>query len=106
MQPPGRSSAYLRRAAPAIHEVLRAAQQDVPYYVFGHTHMAERMPLCSTAVPPCYLNTGTWTPIAPTPAGNRQRFTCVRISRQAGATPVAHLLLWDDVTGRHESLNG
>jgi UDP-2,3-diacylglucosamine pyrophosphatase LpxH len=104
VQPPGRSSAYLRRVVPAIHDILRAAQQDVPYYVFGHTHIAERLPLCSTAVTPCYLNSGTWTPIAPTAAGNRQRFTCVHISHAPGVTPVAHLLLWDDSTGRRESL--
>jgi hypothetical protein len=89
---------------PAIHDILRAAQHDVPYYVFGHTHIAERLPLCSTAVTPYYLNSGTWTAIAPTAAGNRQRFTCVHISREPGVTPVAHLLLWDDSTGRHEYL--
>jgi UDP-2,3-diacylglucosamine pyrophosphatase LpxH len=104
VQPPARSSAYLRGVVPAIHEILRAAQQDVPYYVFGHTHIAERLPLCSTAVTPCYLNSGTWTPIAPTAAGHHQRFTCVRISREPGVAPVAHLLLWDDSTGRHEYL--
>jgi UDP-2,3-diacylglucosamine pyrophosphatase LpxH len=104
VQRPGRSSAYLRMVVPAIHDVLRAAQQDVPYYVFGHTHIAERLPLCSTPVTPCYLNSGTWTPITPIDAANRQRFTCVHISREPGVTPVARLLLWDDSSGRREYL--
>src|SRR6184192_1412915 len=59
VRPPERSSAYLRTAVPVIHGLLHTAKQDVPYYVFGHTHIAERIPLVSTAATPCYLNSGT-----------------------------------------------
>jgi hypothetical protein len=103
----GDRAAYLRRACPAIHGVLRAAGQAVPYYVFGHTHHPEDLALLDGSAR--YLNTGTWElagmPVdaaVPASAG-----TFVEITGGPGTTvPVARLLRWNDEVGRPEALAG
>lgn len=98
---PADQAVYLRRAWPAIHRVLGAAGQSVPFYVFGHTHLAEALPLADGTAR--YLNTGTWrASTGPSAPG-----TFVEITGEPGASgPVARLLRWNDELGRPEALPG
>jgi hypothetical protein len=99
-------AAYLYRAWPAIDGALRAAGQAVPYYVFGHTHLAEERPLGGGDAR--YLNTGTWSaavprgdPASPAPC----RFTFVEITDGPGGSgPAARLLRWNDEERRREAV--
>jgi UDP-2,3-diacylglucosamine pyrophosphatase LpxH len=108
-RPPKRPSSYLHRASLAIHGLLEAERKDVPFYVFGHAHTADRIPLVAHAATPCYLNAGSWTtagPLATNSTGSQDRFPFVQITHERGApAPVAHLLLWNDAAGRHEPLS-
>jgi hypothetical protein len=103
----GDRAAYVRRACPAIHGVLRAAGQAVPYYVFGHTHHPEDLALLDGSAR--YLNTGTWQ-LAGLPAGAAgpaSAGTFVEVSGGPRTTvPVARLLRWNDEAGRPEALVG
>jgi hypothetical protein len=66
----------------------------VPVVVFGHTHVAMRLPLSGGAV---YLNGGTWLPaIRP---GLLRAFTHVVILRGKGG-PEVHLRQWRDGRSR------
>ncbi|HUR19140.1 MAG TPA: hypothetical protein VMZ51_09445, partial [Acidimicrobiales bacterium] len=65
LSPTGRHVTYLQRAATRIHDLLEADGAGVPYYVFAHTHAAQHLPLGFGADAPQYLNTGTWSCLAP-----------------------------------------
>jgi UDP-2,3-diacylglucosamine pyrophosphatase LpxH len=97
---PADRAAYLRRAWPAVHRLLSAAGQAVPFYVFGHTHCAEALSLPDGTAR--YLNAGTWQM-------SRQRTasppgTFVEITAGPGAVePVATLLRWNDEAGRPQA---
>jgi UDP-2,3-diacylglucosamine pyrophosphatase LpxH len=99
---PADRAAYLRSAWPAVHRILCAAGQAVPFYVFGHTHHPEELALADGTAR--YLNAGTWastTRSAPPAAG-----TFVEITGEPGAIrPVAKLLRWNDEAGRPEALS-
>jgi hypothetical protein len=92
----------------AIHQLLLAANKSVPYYVFGHTHIAEQFPLAFGATTPSYLNSGTWTQIIPPDfeaPSSREYFTFIEITRAPGsATPAGRLLFWNDAAGQVEPL--
>jgi hypothetical protein len=94
---------YLHRGATAIDRVLRGAGAGVPHLAFGHTHVAERFPVTSTAGATEYLNCGTWSPFLPPslrdPGG---RLTFARVSPADGA----RVLRWDDAAGRPVELPG
>jgi UDP-2,3-diacylglucosamine pyrophosphatase LpxH len=95
-------AAYLHRAWPAIHAALEAEGQAVPFYIFGHTHLAEKRQLPGGRV--CYLNTGTWSPAVPPPPAPG-RFTFVEVTHGSPARgPVARLLRWDDNERRPEAV--
>jgi UDP-2,3-diacylglucosamine pyrophosphatase LpxH len=99
---PADRAAYLRSAWPAIHHLLRAAGQAVPFYVFGHTHHAEELPLVDGTAR--YLNTGTWkmSPERTAPAPG----TFVEITGEPGTIePVAKLLRWNDELGHPQALS-
>jgi UDP-2,3-diacylglucosamine pyrophosphatase LpxH len=104
---PDDRAAYLRSAWPTIHRLLRAADQAVPFYVFGHTHRPEDLALPDGSAR--YLNAGTWASAglpegrpAPASAG-----TFVEITGGPGtAAPVARLLWWNDEAGQPEALTG
>ncbi len=96
---PPRQRQYLPRAAGAIHGVLASAGASVPYYVFGHTHAAEELPLAPQASVPMYLNTGTWSPYVRPGVERRPSsplLTCVHIHAAHGADPSGEVLVWDD----------
>jgi hypothetical protein len=85
-------SAFLHRAAGAIHELLAAQGQAVPFYAFGHSHVAERRPLLPGQLRPMYLNPGTWSRLRRGPA-TRCEHGYIEI---VGSTwpPVARVLSW------------
>jgi hypothetical protein len=97
---PADRAAYLRRAWPAIHRILCAVNQAVPFYVFGHTHYPEERPLMDATAR--YLNAGAWVSTgrsAPAPG------TFVEITGEGAIRPVAKLLRWNDETGRPEAVS-
>jgi hypothetical protein len=108
LRPATDPGSYLHRAARQIHALLATHGLDVPAYVFGHTHTAERAPLADDDEMPRYFNSGTWTPIVPQTfdlLGTRERFTFVQITRDPDTGAVlAELLLWNDHAGRIEPL--
>jgi hypothetical protein len=94
---PGDCRGYLPTAAASVHDLLARNQLAVPFYAFGHTHAAMRLPLGNSA---WYLNSGTWS--TTTWGGVLPRRTWVEIT--AGAAPAAQLFQWtgsaEPVTGR------
>jgi UDP-2,3-diacylglucosamine pyrophosphatase LpxH len=55
-------SGYLMQAAQSIHKLLQSKGLAVPYYVFGHSHIATKLRLHSEDNSEAYyLNTGTWS---------------------------------------------
>lgn len=98
---PADRGAYLRRAWPVVHRLLHAAGQAVPFYVFGHTHCAEELPLADGTAR--YLNAGTWQPSRERTASPPGTF--VEITGEPDVIePVATLLRWNDEAGRPEAL--
>jgi UDP-2,3-diacylglucosamine pyrophosphatase LpxH len=99
---PADRAAYMRSAWPAVHRLLSAARQAVPFYVFGHTHHAEE--LLSMDGTARYLNTGAWQMSTERTAAAPGTF--VEITGEPGAMqPVARLLRWNDEEGRREILS-
>jgi hypothetical protein len=94
----GDSRGYLPVAASAVHELLARNQRAVPFYAFGHTHAAMRLPLATNA---WYLNSGTWSTAARGSA--RARRTWVEITAGATSAAAAWLFCW---TGTPEPLAG
>lgn len=94
---------YLHRGATAIDRVLRGVGAAVPHLAFGHTHVAERFPVTSTAGATEYVNCGTWSPFLPPglPASGG-RLTFARVSPADGA----RVLRWDDAAGHAVELPG
>lgn len=88
---------YLPEAAAAVHDLMTRRQLAVPYYAFGHTHAAMRLPLGADA---WYLNSGTWSSAAW--GGASVRRTWIELSAGgADAVPAARLFRW---MGAPESL--
>jgi UDP-2,3-diacylglucosamine pyrophosphatase LpxH len=85
-------AAMLHRAAEHIHRRLAAHGQEVPFYVFGHSHVLERRSMAAGAATPLYLNAGTWSQlprrIGPPPCGY------IEVTLGAGP-PRAELMRWD-----------
>lgn len=105
---PTQRGGYLHRATVAIHRVLASSQASAPYYVFGHTHIAERFPVLTGASPPEYLNTGTWSPRLPgglAPRDGSPLLTFVRIQADTGLSPRGEVLVWDDTSHRSRPLD-
>ena len=87
---------YLPVAAGAVHGLLAQSQLAVPFYAFGHTHAAMRLPLGTNA---WYLNSGTWS--TGTRGSASARRTWIEITAGADPAPVARLFHW---TGSAEPL--
>ena len=90
--PPG----FMPRAGAAIDRILRDHGDQVPFYVFGHTHAAERSRLGTPPADATYLNTGTWSELM---RGDAIPQTLVAIEVEPSRQPVAALLAWDDELG-------
>lgn len=107
LSPTGRHVKYLQRAAVATHDLLEAEGVSVPYYVFGHTHAAQHLPLAFGARAPQYLNTGTWSCLAPPAAETLRtiRPTFVHIvPARDGSPAAARLLAWNSSSESAETL--
>jgi hypothetical protein len=101
-----RTSDYAYRAARELHKLLGSARKSVPFYVLGHTHIAEALPLDKDDSGPRYLNPGTWTAMVyPEPGTGKRavRLTFVEITRESSG-PAARLMLWNDEEGSCEPL--
>lgn len=90
-------SPYLETAARNIHSILRNHGEDVPFYVFGHTHRATDTTIFPSTSAPRYFNAGTWSTLLARRPGNAGGRWCpfVEISRGAGKIPAASLRWWD-----------
>jgi UDP-2,3-diacylglucosamine pyrophosphatase LpxH len=105
--PLGRRVKYLEDASIGIHETLQRERRDVPFYVFGHSHGAQHLPLDFGPTAPQYLNTGTWSSIvSPTSDTLRTMLpTFVHITAaDDGSPPKARLLAWHSASGAVETL--
>jgi UDP-2,3-diacylglucosamine pyrophosphatase LpxH len=105
--PLGRRVKYLEDASIDIHETLRRERGDVPFYVFGHSHGAQHLPLDFGPTAPQYLNTGTWSSIV-SPSSETLRTllpTFVHITAPDDGSPAtARLLAWNNANGVAETL--
>jgi UDP-2,3-diacylglucosamine pyrophosphatase LpxH len=107
LSPTGRHVMYLQRAAMRIHDLLEREGAAVPYYVFAHTHAAQHLPLGFGPGAPQYLNTGTWSCLAPPAAETlrtiRPTFVHVMPARD-GAPGTARLMAWNASSESAETL--
>jgi UDP-2,3-diacylglucosamine pyrophosphatase LpxH len=87
---------YLPAAAAAVHDLMARNQLDVPFYAFGHTHAAMRLPLGTDAF---YLNSGTWSTASWGAAQTRR--TWIEITGDVPPAASARLFHW---TGTAEPL--
>jgi UDP-2,3-diacylglucosamine pyrophosphatase LpxH len=98
---------YLYQAAATIHKLLMSSKEQVPYYVFGHSHKPAMQPLPDGTPTAYYINGGSWSgehdnphsaPIEPTPNG---LLPFILITSGPGESNVeARILTWDDSAGR------
>jgi hypothetical protein len=105
--PLGRRVKYLEDASIGIHETLHLERRDVPFYVFGHSHGAQHLPLDFGPTAPQYLNTGTWSSVVrPTSETLRTMLpTFVRITAPDDGSPAtARLLAWNTASRGVETL--
>lgn len=92
----------LQRVAGEIDTILAGSGQNVPFYVFGHTHLPDNASIRMNQREFKCLNAGSWLNQV-LPSGDSvtatNGFTFVLIERSANdGTPNAHLLAWNDVT--------
>ena len=80
------------RAADRIHRLLSAQARDVPFYVFGHSHISERRVMVPGQSTPLYLNAGTWSQLRR--GADARRCPYIEIVFGSGP-PVAELLSWE-----------
>jgi UDP-2,3-diacylglucosamine pyrophosphatase LpxH len=86
----GSATPYMLSAARSVHRVLAGEGCAVPFYVFGHTHLAADVPL-GDGETARYLNPGTWSSMVRRVPGGDRRFGVVVIEREPGAAPWAEL---------------
>ena len=81
---------YLRDAVPDVVAITRSHGIGVPFYVFGHTHVASRSSVDGEAV---YLNAGTWSGQLPPDRASQPELwlTFLKITDTS-----ADLMRWDD----------
>ena len=89
---PGPATPYMHGAAAAVDRVLAAHGWAVPFLVFGHTHVADDVPVPGGA-PARYLNPGTWSTMLRRVPGGDRRCGVVVIEWAPEAPPRARLQL-------------
>jgi len=92
---------YLYHAVEAISELLKRVNRGVPYYVFGHSHLHQQIPLGNDPDnKEFFLNTGSWAmPLFTPPAVSKKRikFPYVSINQiPGGLPPEAKLMIWNE----------
>lgn len=106
LQPTTDNRDYLLATTRKIHALLKETGDEVPNYVFGHTHGAARSLLGDEQDSPHYFNSGTWTPIVPETFSlltARELFTFVQITHDTASGELSsRLMLWNDAGGRAE----
>lgn len=94
----GSRDRYMRRAVREIVEVTRSHNVGVPFYVFGHTHVAR---CCRIDDDATYLNSGTWSGQLPDERGSDpERWLTLLKVTNASAT----LMSWDDTASIVQTL--
>jgi hypothetical protein len=86
---------YLHRAATRIDRILRERGEACAAYAFGHSHVAECLPLGDG--PACYVNAGTWCRHVRGPlreAGGDEQATYAVIDCPEGGPPVVSVRPW------------
>jgi UDP-2,3-diacylglucosamine pyrophosphatase LpxH len=73
---------YMNAAARSVHATLDADGAAVPFYVFGHTHVAADLPIAGGAAR--YLNPGTWSCSTRRAPGGDHRCGVVLIETRGG----------------------
>ena len=91
---PTQLDGYLHVGVRHVHDVLRRTGHDAPFYVVGHAHIAESLPLDGAT----YLNCGTWSPFFAKGSTDR-RPSYVSVRHGAGV-PSASIERWSEVGGR------
>ncbi|SFP13001.1 hypothetical protein SAMN05660464_2149 [Geodermatophilus dictyosporus] len=86
----GAAVPFMQAAAQAVHHVLAAEGAAVPFYLFGHTHVAADVPLADGAAAR-YLNPGTWSSAVRRVPGGDRRCCVVIVDQPPGAGPRARL---------------
>jgi UDP-2,3-diacylglucosamine pyrophosphatase LpxH len=81
---------YMQSAAQAVHQALAAEGAAVPFYLFGHTHVAADVSL-SHGGAVRYLNPGTWSSTTRGVPGGDRRFGVVVVEQWPGDEPRARL---------------
>ena len=79
---------YMHEAARTVHGLLAGEKSAVPFYAFGHTHVAEDVDLGEGAR---YLNPGTWSTMTRRVPGGELRCGVVVIEWGPGINPRAEL---------------
>lgn len=84
---------YLESAAKKIHSVLKQQGYQVPFYLFGHSHVPAKLPLDEYSF---YLNTGTWC-LNKTPenVSNESLYPYIHIRWSKQSQPEGEILQWD-----------
>jgi len=95
----GDRAGYLHAASPAVHAALASVQQEVPFYVFGHTHVAEERALPGGAR---YLNSGSWSCAETSQRSAPRPLPYVHVEQPEAGSATAAVLWWDDSQGRPE----
>jgi UDP-2,3-diacylglucosamine pyrophosphatase LpxH len=97
---------YLNSAARGVARIL-----DVPYVIFGHTHVAYIKPIEKTdpsgPVRQWEVNTGSWTPVFDERMMLRQtgdEFPFVQLITEGTYDPSPELLAWNDGVGEPEKI--
>lgn len=95
----GRTEGYLHAGAAAVHTLLEARGVSVPFYAFGHTHLAEVAPMSPGNAFPEYVNAGTWASKHDPPPGIATLHPFVEVSRGPEGAE-ARIEVWDDALQR------
>jgi hypothetical protein len=97
---------YLNSAARGVARIL-----DVPYVIFGHTHVAYVKPIEKAdprgPVRQWEVNTGSWTPVFDEKMMLRQtgdEFPFVKLITEGTGNPIPDLLAWNDGVGEPEKI--
>jgi UDP-2,3-diacylglucosamine pyrophosphatase LpxH len=78
-------------AAERVHRLLSAQGRAVRFYVFGHSHVPQRLALAPGEPAPLYLNPGTWSHLRRGP--DRRMYPYIEIML-GGREPSAELRGW------------
>jgi hypothetical protein len=106
---------FMVEAARMVDGVLREHGVGVPFYAFGHTHIASEVALGrSDATPgpgaataPRYLNAGTWsTLLRPGRDGAADRLHVIELAHQHPGPPIVRWWRWDADARRPALLAG